>query len=69
MRICRFSIFCFLPHSRQLMKSGFTEARIDTFGSGFSSVPTDVVEIPLNAWCTFWIRLGRSFTATLLLLT
>ena len=47
----------------------FTDERTETLGSGFASGAAALPEIPLRAACTFWMRLGRSFTATLLLLT
>src|SRR3954452_22342451 len=66
---CLLSIFSFLPSSRHTMKSGFTEERIETLGSSFGSGAAEVRVIPLSAAWTFWMRFGRSFTATLLLLT
>src|SRR3954451_5969976 len=66
---CRLSIFSLFPSSRQTMESGLIDERIDTLGTALGSGAAELGEMALSAAWTFWMRFGRSFTATLLLLT
>src|SRR3954453_19725072 len=51
------------------MKSGLIEERIETFGSGRTGASSARAPRPLRALWTLAMSVGRSLTATLLLLT